>query len=92
MDLKATFDEVERGKLWKYLRGKGKRADVMDNIERIHRETKSKVKIDNGGGMKRERKEIGRVSLYQRIQKMENGKDGKIIAGKKEEIETKENC
>ena len=45
MDLKVAFDKVRREKLWKYLRGKGIRADVMDNIERICRETKSKVKI-----------------------------------------------
>ena len=45
MDLKAAFDKVRRKKLWKYLRGKGIKADVMYKIERIYRETKSKVKI-----------------------------------------------
>ena len=45
MDLKAAFDKVRRENLWKYLRRKSIRADVMDNTERLYRKTKSKVKI-----------------------------------------------
>ena len=45
VDLKAEFDKVSREKLQKYLRGKSIKADVMDDIERIYRETKSMVKI-----------------------------------------------
>ena len=45
VDLKVAFDKGRREKLWEYLRRKGIRADVMGNIGRIYRETKSKVKI-----------------------------------------------
>ena len=47
VDLKAAFDDVRREKLWEYLREKGIRSKVMNNIVKICRETKSKLKIGN---------------------------------------------
>jgi len=47
MDLKAAFDKVKREKVWKVLRERGIKEELVQNIERIYKETKNKVKVGN---------------------------------------------
>ena len=46
VDLKATFDSVNREKLWEYLRGKGVSKELVKNTKEIYEETKNKVKLN----------------------------------------------
>lgn len=47
VDFKAAFDNVNRQKLWKHLREKGISEDLIDRIEEMYQETKSRVKVND---------------------------------------------
>lgn len=47
VDLKATFDSVDREKLWEVMEKKGISERMKRKIKRIYRETRSRVKVGN---------------------------------------------
>ncbi|XP_011684741.1 PREDICTED: uncharacterized protein LOC105448076 [Wasmannia auropunctata] len=47
-DLKAAFDNVDRNKLWKELRGRGIEEDLVKRIEKIYEETEVVVRTKQG--------------------------------------------
>lgn len=47
VDLKATFDSVNREKLWEVMEKRGISERMKRKIKRIYRETRSRVKVGN---------------------------------------------
>lgn len=45
IDLKAAFDKVDRGKLWKCLKDRGISEGLIDRIREVYKETKCVVKV-----------------------------------------------
>src|SRR5436309_217260 len=50
VDLKAAFDSVDRGILLEALKSRGVREGLRDRIEEVYRETRSRVRVDEGVG------------------------------------------